>query len=291
MSGLHRYCGRDFSQPELDLVTQLCADPALPTRAAIARELCARLGWKDANGRPKAMSARVALLRMAEDGLICLPPPANANNTNRCWPLRLPAGPLPPPLRASLDQLHPLELVAVETKADSARWNELVARHHYLGYCPLPGAQRRYFVTSHRRALALFSVSAAAWSCKPRDEYIGWDRASRAQRLHLVVGNSRFLVLPWVEVANLASAALGLLRRRIGVDWQEAYGYRPVLMETFVEAGRFKGTSYRAAGWVHLGRTTGRGKLDREHKADLAVKDVYCQPLAADFRRHLVDPP
>lgn len=291
MSAAHRYCGRDFSQADISLVAELCRDAALPTRASIARELCARLGWADAMGRPKAMSARLALLRMGADGLVVLPPPANDHNANHRWPLKLPAGELPPTLRTSLGELGPMELAPVEGKAASARWNELVARHHYLGYSPLPGAQRRYFVVAGGRTLALFGVSAAAWACKARDDFIGWGARERAEKLHLVVGNSRFLVLPWVEVPNLASAALGILRRGVGADWEEAYGYRPVLMETFVEVGRFSATSYRAAGWVHVGRTTGRGKLDREHKGGLAVKDVYCLPLVAGFRRHLAERP
>ena len=287
MSAPYRYCGRDFSEDEVSLVAGLCQ--GLPTRASIARELCSRLGWADAVGGPKAMSARVALLRMEADGLVVLPAPANDNNANRRWPLRLPAGPLPPPLRAPLAELRPLQLVPVEGKAASRSWNELVARHHYLGYSPLPGAQRRWFVTGRGQVLALFGVSAAAWACKPRDDFIGWDARARSGRLHLVVGNSRFLVLPWVDVPNLASAALGLLRREVGPDWQAAYGYRPVLMETFAETGRFSATSYKAAGWAHVGRTTGRGKLDLEHRGGLAIKDVYCLPLLAGFRRHLTD--
>lgn len=291
MNGTYCYCGRDFSGADIALVAELCKDPALPTRASIARELCTRLGWVDQMSRPKTMSARVALLRMADDGLIVLPPPANANNANRRWPWRADPGPLPDRIQVPLDRLGPVALHPVSSRAESAQWNELIASHHYLGYSPLPGAQRRYFVTASGEPLALIGISAAAWSCKPRDDFIGWDPKRRAARLHLVVGNSRFLVLPWVRVPNLASASLGLLARRIGADWQAAYGYRPVLMETFVESGRFKGTSYRAAGWVHLGQTTGRGKLDREHRGSLTRKDVYCLPLAADFRRHLTARP
>jgi hypothetical protein len=288
VSGTYRYCGRDFSCADIAVVTELCNNPAFPTRASIARELCVRLGWVDKIGRPKAMSARVALLRMADDGHVALPPPANTNNANTRWPWRADPGPLPDRIQTSFDRLGPLELHPVSSRVESARWNELIARHHYLGYSPLPGAQRRYFVTAAGEPLALIGVSAAAWSCKPRDDFIGWDHKRRSAGLHLVVGNSRFLVLPWVRVPNLASASLGLMARRIRADWQAAYGYHPVLMETFVESGRFKGTSYRATGWVHLGQTTGRGKLDRRHQGGLAVKDVYCYPLVTNFRRHLL---
>ena len=290
MISTYCYCGRAFSQAEIDLVRALCADPALKTRAAISRAVCDQLGWVDGKGRPKAMSGRVALLRMAADGLIALPPPANANNANRRWPLRLEPGPEPAPLSARLADLGPLQMVTVDTKEASRAWNELIARHHYLGYSPLPGAQRRFFVRAQGQDLALLGVGAAAWACRPRDDFIGWDRPTRAARLALVVGNARFLVLPWVRVPNLASASLGLLARSLGEEWEGAYGYRPVLIETFVDATRFQGTSYRAANWIHLGRTTGRGKLDRHHAGGIPVKDVYCYPLTRDFRRHLLAP-
>jgi hypothetical protein len=135
--------------------------------------------------------------------------------------------------------------------------------------------------------VALIGMGAAAWTCKPRDAFIGWSAEARTANLGLVVGNARFLIPPWVRVANLASATLGLLARSIRADWQQAYGYAPVLLETFVEAGRFAGTCYRAANWVHLGQTAGRGKLDRTHAAALAVKDVYAYPLTRHFRRQL----
>jgi hypothetical protein len=227
MNGTFCYCGRDFSGAEIAVVAGLCKDPALPTRASIARELCTRLGWVDHMGRPKTMSARVALLRMADDGLIVLPPPANANNANRRWPWRADPGPLPDPLQTPLADLGPLALHPVSSRAESARWNELIARHHYLGYSPLPGAQRRYFVTASDKPLALIGISAAAWSCKPRDDFIGWDHKRRADRLHLVVGNSRFLVLPWVRVLNLASASLGLMARRIPATGKPHTGTGP----------------------------------------------------------------
>ncbi|HEV2450756.1 MAG TPA: Druantia anti-phage system protein DruA [Streptosporangiaceae bacterium] len=284
------YCGREFSESELALIASLSTDPAHPTRAAIARATCERLGWVDALGRPKLMSARVALARMAADGLIVLPPPRHANNANGTWPLRLPPEEsmlAPAPVVAALAELPALRLEPVITKAASASWNEAIARYHYLGYVPLSGAQRRYFVKAGAEVLALIGMGAAAWACKPRDDYIGWSPGARRAQLGLVVGNARFLVLPWVRVPNLASAALGLLARGIAEDWRAAYGFSPVLLETFVETPRFAGTSYRAANWIRVGATKGRGKLDRTHQNALAVKDVYCYPLTPAFRQRL----
>lgn len=233
------------------------------------------------------MSARVALLRMERDGLIQQPPPRKPGGRGP-WPLHLPPGPLPPPLSATLSELRPLRLRAVDSTGDSRLWNDTVARHHYLGYTPLPGAQRRYLIESAQgQLLCLFGFAAAAWACQPRDNFIGWEPEERLQNLHLVVANTRFLILPWVRAPHLASAALGLVARQIGPDWEAVYGYRPALLETFVETGRFTGTSYRAANWVHVGQTRGRGKLDRTKARALPVKHVYLYPLGKDWRLRL----
>jgi len=174
------------------------------------------------------------------------------------------------------------------TRQASALWNNTIASYHYLGYVPLAGAQLRYLVEADCGLIAALSFGASAWKCAPRDTHIGWDAEARQARLHLVVGNARFLILPDVKVANLASSILARTTRRLRADWQEVYGYAPVLAETFVETGRFTGASYRAANWIRVGQTQGRGKLDRTHQRALPVKDVYLYPLVRDFRRHLV---
>jgi hypothetical protein len=285
-----RYVGRDFTDQEVALVAGLCADPSTPTREAIARAACRALDWRAHNGALKTMSAKVAFLAMHRDGLITLPP-ARHNNANAHRALHLPPGEPPPQVVAALGDLGALECYPVIDKAAGAAWNDAMARHHYLGHRPLPGAQRRYSVSARGITVALFGFGAAAWKCKARDDFIGWGPDARVQRLHLVVNNARFLVLPWVRVPNLASAALGLVARRIGEDWEATYGYRPALMETFVETPRFAGTSYKAANWSHVGTTKGRGKLDRYHEHRLPVKDVYVLALCRDFRRFLAGPP
>ncbi len=281
----HRYCGRTFTDAEVCLIVRLCRE--LPTRVAIARRLCEELDWRSPNGRAKDMSARVALLRMERDGLVRLPPPTKGNGNHR-WPWHLPPEPMPPPLETSLSKLGQIELQPLLKRSwrdiETRRWNELIARHHYLGYTPLPGAQLRYFIEADGQLLGLIGMGAAAWACQPRDLFIGWDRHSRTRNLHLVVGNARFLILPWVRAPHLASRALSLLTRRLGADWEAAYGYRPLLLESFVEAQRFKGTSYRAANWLHVGQTQGRGKLDRYNQFAFPVKDVYLFPLHRRFR-------
>lgn len=292
-SGAVRYCGRTFTPADLETIRALAA--ALPTRRAIADAVCDALHWRRPDGRRKDMSARVALGRMHHDGLITLPPPRNGNGNGRHARHRHPDPQLalptdPAPITGTLADLGPLRLTVVATAAESRTWNALIAAHHYLGYTPLAGAQLRYLVHTDAGTLAALGFAAAAWKCAPRDAHIGWDPATRAQRLHLVVGNARFLIRPHVRVPHLASTILARAARRLPADWRDRYGYTPVLLETFVETGRFTPASYRAANWIHVGQTQGRGKLDRRHQHALPVKDVYLYPLHRHFRRILTAP-
>ena len=289
MSDPVRYCGREFSFADLEVVRDLCA--SAPNRKAIADALCETFDWRRPDGRLKDMSARVALLRMERDGLVALPAPRGGNGNGR-----MPRHAEPPAelelftFPDTLDALGDIDLVVVATKAQSSRWRTLVAAYHYLGYTPFAGAQLRYLIESATGTLGALGFAASAWTCEPRDTHIGWDAEHRKARLHLVVGNARFLILPQVRVANLASCVLGQATRRLSSDWRAAYGYEPVLIETFVETGRFIGTSYQAANWIRVGQTKGRGKLDRMNEHKLPVKDVYLYPLRRDYRRILTAP-
>ncbi|MDA2924916.1 DUF4338 domain-containing protein, partial [Acidobacteria bacterium AH-259-L09] len=225
------------------------------------------------------------MLHMHDDGLIQLPAPLNGNGNGRPYKRRTPQAepqlfPTVIPANALVDlHLEPL----VERKA-SHLWNEYIDRYHYLGYQPLPGAQLRYFARANGSILALLGFGAAAWKTAPRDRFIGWTPEQRERNLHLVVNNARFLILPWVHSRNLASRLLAMAARRLTDDWQQRYGYRPVLIETFVETLRFRGTCYKAANWIYLGETQGRGKLDVKHKALLPRKSTWAYPLVKDFR-------
>lgn len=288
MNATVRYSGRDFAESDLEVIRTLAA--TLPTRQAIADALCDTLNWRRLDGRRKDMSARVALLRMAEDGLVVLPPPRKTNGNGRI-PRYIEADTQPPlPVHASLDDLGPIEIVPVQTKTSSKTWRTLIASHHYLGYTPFAGAQLRYLIQAPTGIVAALGFAASAWKCAPRDTHIGWDAPTRESRLHLVIGNARFLILPHVRVPNLASTILSRLARRLRNDWQAAYSYQPVLIETFVETGRFAGTSYQAANWIHVGQTKGRGKLDRRHEHKLPVKDIYLYPLHRSYKRILTAP-
>ena len=286
VSPTHRYVGRDFTDEEIELIGALCTNSATPTRESIARAACEALSWRAQNGALKIMSAKVAFLRMHRDGLIPLPPPRSENTNGRAvrylspnTQLRL--SDMSP---STLSQIGDLRIHLVQTKKASAIWNQTIASYHYLGYVPLAGAQLRYLVEADCGFVSALSFGASAWKCAPRDTHIGWDDKTRRSRLHLVVGNARFLILPYIQVPNLASKILAKVTRRLRDDWQVAYGYAPVLVETFVETGRFAGTSYRAANWIRVGKTQGRGKLDRTHAKALPVKDVYLYPLHRAYK-------
>jgi hypothetical protein len=286
-----RYCGRDFTAAEMDLIRSIIARPEEhPTRAAIARAACQSLAWVKPDGGLKVMSARVALLRMHRDGLFELPPPRGGNGNGRWNPQPTPATDPGPPLTGTRRDLGPLTLHRVACPKDSRLWNELIARYHYLGYTPLPGAQIRYLIRNETHLLGAIGMGAAAWKVAPRDLFIGWTSAQREQRLHLVINQARFLILPWVQVKNLASSVLSLLSTQVASDWEKLYAYRPMVMETFVEQERFQGTCYRAANWIHVGQTQGRGKLDTYKLKDKPIKDVFLFPLNKNFRKTLTAP-
>jgi len=280
-----RYCGRDFTPTEIELIRELLTTP-LMNRARLSRQVCDELGWRRDTGGLTDMSCRVALRRMQDDGLITLPPPRNPKPvTYRSYP-HIERAVLEPATLPNID-LATLNVEPVLTKADSMLWNAYIQRHHYLGHQLMPGAQLRYFVRAAGHIVAALSFGASAWKVKPRDQVIGWTKDQRQRNLHLIVNNARFLILPWIHCKNLASRILALVSRRLPADWQARYAYRPVLLETFVEKQRFTGTCYKAANWQHLGDTQGRGKLDVLHRNAQPIKSIWIYPLARDFQRQL----
>lgn len=259
------------------------------TRTELSREVCQWQGWRAPNGRLREMACRLALLELERCGEVVLPVRRSAvrrTMATQRWP-----GIADRALRCELADLGAIELIAVSAERNrelSGLWNDLIAGYHYLGYRPLVGAQKRYLIESeHYGTLGALGFSAAARRVAVRDRWIGWSDELRAEHLERVVCNSRFLILPWVEVRNLASRVLGLAARRLRADWKRAYGYRPVLLETFVEPGRFAGTCYRAANWVHLGQTSGRGRQDCRHARALERKEVFAYPLCERWREQL----
>jgi hypothetical protein len=276
-----RYCGRDFSPEEQEKIVELIKNNPSWSRAKLAQEVCQLLAWYKADGGLKAMSCRVAMLRMQEDGLFCLPLPRYKKSTA----LKLSQTSATDPqalINRAVHQLGVLQLHLV-TRKDSRLWNEYIDRYHYLGYTPLPGAQLRYFVTMNEQVVALLGFGASAWQVAPRDNFIGWEPEQRLRGLPLIVNNARFLILPWIQSKNLASKILAMTARQLPVDWFNRYKIQPVLMETFVESTRFRGTCYKAANWIHVGKTKGRGKLGPNGQS-VPIKDILLYPLSRNFR-------
>ena len=285
---MKRYSGRDFSPEDLQALTRTIELNPTLKRTPLSRLVCEQLNWRRPDGRLREMSCRVAMLRMQADALLELPAPLTRNGNGQSYRRRTPqAEPALFPIHSPAGAWPDLQLEPVRERRPSHLWNEYIDRYHYLGYQPLPGAQLRYFARAGDEVLALLGFGAAAWKTAPRDRFIGWDAVQRECRLHLVVNNARFLILPWVRSRNLASRVLAMAARRLAEDWSERYGYRPVLLETFVETPRFRGTCYQAANWIPLGETQGRGKLDVHNRAALAKKVVWVYPLTADFRHTL----
>jgi len=283
-----RYCARTFTMEEMECIRGLITSEPRPNRVQLSRMVCDELGWLRLDGRRKDMTCRVAMLRMEKDGLIELPRPQTVNANGRTRPKLTCASDPQQAIAAPAGSLAPLQLRPVDTPRQSRLWNELIQRYHYLGYTPLAGAQIRYLIFSARsRLLAVLGFGAAAWKVAPRDQFIRWTPEQRTRNLHLIVNNARFLILPWVNSKNLASKILATAAKQLPEDWQARYAYKPVLLETSVEHKRFQGTCYRAANWIHVGQTQGRGKLDRHHLHAAPVKDIYLYPLHKNFRQNL----
>ncbi len=237
------------------------------------------------------MPSKMALQRMEQHGLIVLPLPTHPLWTGGHVVPTITTATNPGPLwTGSRHHLPELQLTLVRTPSASRLGNEFIARYHDLGYTPLVGAQLRYFIESEGQILGAFGVNSAAWKVAPRDDWIGWTIPQRTAQLPCVVNHARLLILPWVQIRYLASSALGLLTRQLPGDWQNRHGYRPVLMETFVERDRFRGTSYRAANWIPVGDTQGRGKTDRHHQHAKPIKTIWVYPLQKQFRAFLTAP-
>jgi len=280
---MSRYCGREFTPKEITQIRSLIKNNPKFNRTRLSKEVCRIFQWFKPDGETKDMSCRVAMMKMENDGLICLPPSTRIKKPVR----KIEFTSATDSQREIICPVHLLPELSLQlvTKTTSALWNEYIERYHYLGHKPLPGAQLRYFITAGEQIVAMAGFGAAAWQTAPRDQFIGWTHDQRKANLHLIVNNARFLILPWVQSKNLASKILSLMARRLPDDWENRYNIRPVMLESFVQKDRFTGTCYKAANWKSIGETKGRGKLDGQPgKIVVPIKDIWVYPLDKNFR-------
>jgi hypothetical protein len=284
-----RYRGRAITAADVAFIRALVAQDPTASRRRLSQRLCAAWGWVQPNGAPRDMVCRGLMLTLARAGVLALPPvrrrPPN--------PLARRARPRPVaveqrPLRTSLRGLGSLGFRQVRRTAEEPLFNSLLDAHHYLGYTQPVGEQLKFLVSAGTRPVACFAWSSAPRHLGPRDHYLGWGAAARRQNVRFIAYNSRFLIVPWVQVPHLASHLLGRMVGILSAEWERVYGHPVYFAETFVDPARWRGTCYRAANWMVLGHTTGRGHADRTHRANRSRKEVLGYPLVPDFRARLM---
>lgn len=279
------HCGRTIDAEELEAIRETVAACRRLSRSELVLTICEHLEWRSASGALKKDACHKLLEKLEAQGLLELPGkrPITLAEVKK-EPERTRRTEAAEPVEGSVEGIGSVRLTAANDKEESVLWNEYVSRYHYLGYKRPVGCFQRYFIESERGMLGCLLFAGAAKSLGERDRFIGWSRSERLRNLGYVVNNTRFLVFPWVKVKNLASHALGQAGRRLSDDWQRRWGYRPVLMETFVDPERYDGTCYKAANWLYLGMTTGHGGVRRGKSYATTPKKIFAKPLAEDFR-------
>ncbi len=286
------HSGREFTANELALVREVVKSCSGLSRTELARTICELLGWKRSAGGLKAQECREFLERLEVAGALALPErQARRPLGSRTHVPVTARGERGRDLVGDVVDYAPIELETVDQPDHRLLFRELVGRYHYLGHAVPFGAHLRYLVFAsqpERTVVGCLQFSSPAWRMAARDAWIGWEDSTRERNLQRVVNNSRFLILPWVRVTNLASNVLSLATRRVERDWPRRYAVEPLLVETLVDPSRYRGHCYLAANWICVGQTTGRGRMDREHlRHGQAVKTVWVYPLVKDAARRL----
>lgn len=280
--------GRKITPEDIELIKKLIGTNPSWGRTRLSKELCILWNLRSAGGGLKDMSCRNLLLKLQKQKLLTLPAPKKkANNDKRNSSTRLVLH-SSLAISARLKDLSPVEIKPVEDRVELDLFKCFLSLYHYLGFSGTVGENLKYMVyEASGRPLACLLFGSSAWACRPRDDFIGWNRDQRRKNLSLTTNNMRFLILPWVSVKYLASHILSKVCQRIKDDWVRKYGHPVYLLETFVERDRFAGTCYRASNWTRIGETQGRSRNDRSHNIEVPVKDIYLYPLVKRFRKVL----
>lgn len=287
-----RYRNRAVTIGDLEFLRRECAERS--TRGELVQAICRAWDWRQANGAPAAYACSDLLLRLEERGYVSLPAPSGpgrARRHDRQWFATLPLPPDLVPL-TGLEVRDPhadLRMLSVRPIRPEERlgWRLYMHRYHYLGNRPVVGEHLLYAAFLEDELVALLGWAAAALMAPLRDAHIGWDEPTKRRRLHLVANNVRFLILPWVRVRHLASRTLSLNLRRLSADWEAVWKHPLLLVETFVDTTRFRGTCYRAANWIYLGDTAGRSKRGNNYSHGSTKKALFVYPLHRHATRDL----
>jgi hypothetical protein len=283
-----RYRGREIHPDDILAIRKLIEQHPTDSRRRLSTRLCEAWDWRQSNGALRDMVCRGLLLMLERGGQITLPPVTYKRHN----PLAQRARPAPvlldqTPIQAKLKDLGPIELEQTRRTADEPLFNGLMEEHHYLGYEQPVGEHLKYLVWAQERPIACVAWSSAPRHLGSRDRYIAWSAEARRRNIRFLAYNTRFLILPWVRVEHLASHILGRMAAQISADWQQMYGHPIYFLETFVDPERFRGTCYRAANWVVMGKTTGRGKQSNSYVPNRSIKEILGYPLTRRFRELL----
>jgi hypothetical protein len=283
-----RYRGRVFTTEDILYIRELIAAHPSESRRRLSQKVCEAWQWKQANGVLRDMVCRGLLLTLHRAGQIELPPVKFVPHNPLARRLRpAPAAVDTTPIEGRLKDIQPLSFVQVRRTADEPLFNSLIEQYHYLRYEQPVGENAKYLVWAQGRPIACLAWSSAPRHLGSRDRFIGWSQEARRRNIRFVAYNTRFLILPWVRIENLASHILARMAARISEDWQQMYGHPIYFLETFVDPEQFRGTCYRAANWVLLGKTTGRGKQSNSYVPNRSIKQILGYPLTKRFRELL----
>ena len=288
METIIKYRGKTYNAEDVSFIKGLIALNPHVSRYALSVKLCKAWNWVQPNGVPKDMVCRGLMLQLHRSGHIQLPPrkrpPVNPSGKQK-KPEIIPVPEMP--LTASVKSIRPLRFIQVRRTPSEKLFNSLVDQYHYLGYCRPVGEHLKYIVYAGENPVACMAWSSAPRHIKSRDQFIGWSPDVRIKNLSMIAYNTRFLILPWVRVKNLASHVLSQMVRQLPGDWQKQYNHPIYYLETFVDKSLFSGTCYKAGNWIYLGDTTGRGKNDQTGKPNRSIKGVWGYPLNKHFREYL----
>ena len=277
-----RYYGREITEEDIELIRWIIGTYKNLSRNEIILTVSEALEWtRPEDGTPKAWQCRVCMESLEREGVITLPAVKGSTNTVVSFME------ITPPEEVITESV-PITLEIPKGTEENKRWRSYIEQYHILGYKRENGVSLRYLIVSGETELGCMQFSSAAWALEDRDRWIGWSKAEKEMNLRLIANNTRYLLLPWARIPNLASMALGKAARQLQGDWLRTYGYAPALLETFVDSSLYKGTSYRAANWIHVGETKGRGRYDRHHDQELTRKLIFVYPLQKDFREVLL---